>query len=462
MEANTQQILGINTNFESLHYKGLVNSDFRSTMSFMDYDAVVIDTSYIDARYGVDYSKTFQGKRLVSKDESHRMLEDFERTKKQIIEFLKQGKNVFVLMGEHENCFIYTGEIKYSGTGKNARGTNMVTEFEILSFLPIDIKPTMVWGEKFNISCQSPYSVFFQATKDMIYYNAYFEAPEKSSLLVIPNSDKAVSAVFEYEKGKIIILPYPHIEENYATENEWQKCGKKYLDALFDLNNALMSPADTYLLPMWTDNIKILNEEDEANKLEQELKKLKNIEARIKKQEESIKKIQYKKNLLVASGKSLEEVVKETLREIGFKLCDSEVGRSDIIASYKDVDIVAEIKGVSKSAAEKHAAQLEKWVAQFIEEKEHAPKAILIVNGYCDIPLSERTEEVFPNQMLKYCEARGHVLLTTTQLLCLYIEIKDNPSCAEARIMELLSCVGKYQRYRDFENYLKLVQNEES
>ena len=158
----------------------------------------------------------------------------------------------------------------------------------------------------------------------------------------------------------------------------------------------------------------------------------------------------------------MEEVVQETLQEIGFTLSEAEVGRSDIIASYNGTDIVAEIKGVSKSAAEKHAAQLEKWVAQFIEEKEHAPKPLLIVNGYSDTPLVERVEDVFPNQMLKYCAARGHALITTTQLLCLYIEIKKNPTCAEERITELLSCVGKYQRYLDYNNYIKLVQNEET
>ena len=172
--------------------------------------------------------------------------------------------------------------------------------------------------------------------------------------------------------------------------------------------------------------------------------------------------IRKKKILITASGTPLEEVVQETLQEIGFTLSETEVGRSDIIASYNGTDIVAEIKGVSKSAAEKHAAQLEKWVAQFIEEKEHAPKPILIVNGYCDTPLVERVDDTFPNQMLKYCEARGQALITTTQLLCLYIEIKKKPTCAEERIAELLSCVGKYQRYLDYDKYIKLEQNEEN
>ena len=462
MGSNTQNILGINTYFDTIGYEGFTNVDFRSTTSFMDYDAILIDTGYLAYRYGVDRPETFEGKRSISKDESRLMVEEFERTKAQIIELLKQGKNVFVLVTTNENCFIHTGKTEYSGTGRNTRVTNIVTEFNTFSFLPIDLNLTMVSGKRFNMTCESPYSTFFQATKDMIYYNAFFKVPKKSALLMIPNTDKAISAVIEYEKGKIIILPHLYDEDDFESEKEWIEHSKKYLDALFELNNALLSHSDSYVLPIWADSIKVLNEESEENKLEQDIIKLQNLQAKIQKHQELIKAIKKKKMLFTSSGLPLEEVVRETLKEIGVTLLETDARRSDIIASYNHINIVAEIKGVSKSSAEKHAAQLEKWVAQFIEEKGRTPKPILIVNGYCDTPLTERTEDVFPNQMLRYCEARGHVLITTTQLLCMYIDIKNNPDCAEERIMELLTCVGKYQRYLDFENYLKLVNKEES
>ena len=461
MSENTQKILGINTCFSSLKYKGLTNDIFGSNTAFMDYDAIIIDTSYLAENYDKDYNSPFQGRRLLSKNGSAQIKRDFQKTKEQLIEVLKQGKNVFILMGTNENCYIHTGKTEYSGTGKNARGTDYVDIFDVFSFLPIDIKPTLVNGEKFNIACTSPYSSFFQVVKDQVYYDCYFKASSHETLLSIPNTDKAISAVFEYKKGRIIILPYPYTEENFDTEQEWKKFAKKYLDALFKLNNALMIPKNSYVLPSWTENIKILNEQDEELKLATELKKLRALEKKIQNQEELIKEIKAKKILLAATGSILEESVKETLQELGFVLEKTMPGRSDIIASYNDTAIVAEIKGVSKSAAEKHAAQLEKWVSQFIEENEKAPKPLLIVNGYCDTPLIERTQDVFTNPMLKYCESREHALITTTQLLCLYIEIKKNPACAEERITELLSCVGKYQRYQDFQNYLQLINCEE-
>ena len=458
---NTQKILGINTSFSSIKYEGFVNDDIRSSISFMDYDAVIIDTSYLAENYGVDYQKTYQGKRLISKDESHRIVEEFTTIKTQIIEFLKQGKNIFILMAKNDNCFVHTGQTKYSGTGKNARETNVVREFDVFSFLPIEIKPIMVSGDKFNIVCQPPYSTFFQKIKNNVYYDAYFKASKQNSLLALPNSDKAISAYYEYENGKIIVLPYPHDEGFFETQKKWKKFGKEFLNALFELNLALSSSANSYILPQWSNNIKILDEEIEENNLKKEIEKLRNIEKKIEKRNDIIRRIKNKKILLTASGTPLEEMVKETLNEIGFAIRETEKGRSDIVASYKKEDIVAEIKGVSKSAAEKHAAQLEKWVSEFVLAKEKEPKAILIVNGYCDTPLMQRKEDVFPAQMLKFCESRGHALITTTQLLCLYIEIKDNPGCATERIAELLSCVGKYKRYQDFEKYFKIIASEE-
>ncbi|MBQ3202265.1 MAG: hypothetical protein IJB36_01325 [Clostridia bacterium] len=460
MTQTNRKFLGINTNFDSLHYPGFTDMPFKTAISFMDYDAIVIDSSHLAYEYPADYQGTYSGKRLIHKEDSAKMRMDFSRTHEQIVEVLKQGKNVFVLMGKNENCFIYTGKTEYSGTGKNARGTNIVSEYNVFSFLPIEIAPTMVSGDNFNIVCQPPYSTFFQITKDITYYSAYFKAPQKSTLLTIPNSDKAISAVYEYENGKIILLPYPYDKEDFDTATEWKKAGKKYLDALFELDYALSSQADSYIAPLWSDNIKILNEQDEEAKLDKDIQALRKIEGKINKRKQQIETIKKRKILLTASGTPLEEIVKNTLSEIGFTLHQCEVGRSDIIATYHDVDIVAEIKGVSKSAAEKHAAQLEKWVSQFVEEHEHSPKAMLIVNGYCDTPLTERTEAVFPDQMLRYCTAREHVLITTTQLLCLYIEIKNNPSCAEERIKELLSCVGKYQRYSDYQSYLTIIETD--
>lgn len=451
-----KKIVGINTCFESLEYENFDEYEVSARISLLDYDAIVINADYLIRCYTSSYESSYQNKTCLSEYNSAQIVEDYNKIKGQIEELLKQGRNVFVLMGNNDNCYIYTGEKQYSGTGKNARQTNIVREFNAYSFLPIKLNVTEVVGEQIDICCPSPYREFFTNTRDCYYYATYFSTTENSTILgKIKGTDKAIAAVIPFSNGKIVLLPQIYEEEEYNAKESWKENGKKYLDSLFELNRRLSINVDEINVPEWVDNIYILDEKvklKKQNSIESKIAKLQN---ELENEKVAIKEIQKYKLLLTSSGTILEEIVKQVLAELGFTILEAEKGRSDIIAKYGEEAIVAEVKGVTKSAAEKHAAQLEKWVSQYYEENEVSPKGVLIVNGFCDTPLNERLEDVFPQQMLKYCVARGHVLLTSTQLLCLYIEVCKNPTCKEARITELLSCIGKYERYRETKDYLK-------
>ena len=133
-------------------------------------------------------------------------------------------------------------------------------------------------------------------------------------------------------------------------------------------------------------------------------------------------------------------------------------GHADIIAKYKDTDVVVEIKGLTKSASEENTMQLEKWVIEFNDAEKRIPKSILLVNGFLKLPLEERKENVFPSQMQKLSKGRGQCLMTTTQLLCLFIEITEKPACRESRIAELLKTAGVYNRYSNYSRFIKKVK----
>lgn len=450
-----KKILGLNTSFDSLEYSGFHENRFCSTISLLDYDAVVIDVGFlVESNYGTG-ADTFENKMCLSEYASSQIADDFRIIREQLVELLKQGRNLFVLMGRNENCYVHTGEKQFSGTGKNTRQTNIVKQFDMYSFLPVKIKATHVYGSEISTCCKSPYNDFLRKTADYAQYASYFSSIENGTALAkVSGTEKVVAAVIPYEKGKIICLPQPFYEDEYVNPEDWPVCGKNYLDALFELNDRLCLVDEDACYPEWASEICILDEREALSKKEEIANRIQELQEELKQQECVIEKIQRYKLLITSSGGCLEEIVKQVLGELGFSLIDTEKGRSDIIARYNDSYIVAEIKGVSKSAAEKHAAQLEKWVSQFVEENETIPKAVLIVNGFCETPVKDRNEDVFPHQMLKYCEARGHALITTTQLLCLFIEIQHNPECKEERLTELLSCNGKYGRYLNSESYL--------
>jgi hypothetical protein len=182
------------------------------------------------------------------------------------------------------------------------------------------------------------------------------------------------------------------------------------------------------------------------------------LQKRIDAQNERLALLKKYKGLFTSTGEQLENTVKEVFEKLGFQMLPTIKGRADIIAKYKDTDVVVEIKGLTKSASEENTMQLEKWVIEFREAEKRIPKSILLVNAFLKLPLEERKEKVFPSQMQKLSKGRGQCLITTTQLLCLFIEISNNPKCKEARIAELLSTEGVYTRYSNYSRFIKKVK----
>ncbi len=448
---NKNKLLGINTDLDTEVLVCLEEYGFNVNVSFSDYDAVVIDTGYLIRNYEESPLSPYQNKKLLSKNDSHRIVEEFHVLYKQIIDYLKQGKTIFIIIGNNENCFIYNDSL----------GINDKEIFDTYSFLPFNFDITNLTGERYVQCGNNQYKEFFDNTGSLIRYSAQFTLENAVPLLKVPNSDKMISAEMPYKNGRIVLLP--SVEYDYCGEDdeEYEKNKRLYSVELYKLVDKIYNSDSDFIMPKWVNDFYILEEKQQQEKYKSDLLKLEKLKKRIEKEKENLEETQRYKGLLTETGTSLEGIAKKVLLEIGFKLHETESGRSDIIASYKDQNIVAEVKGVTKSAAEKHAAQLEKWVSQFIEENEVTPKALLIVNAFKDTPVFERTEDVFPKQMLKYSEAREHALISTTQLLFLYIEIITNPDKKDDLIAELLSTVGVYNKYENITEYLKPITKED-
>lgn len=442
-----RKILCINSPFGVLHYDGYEQDEFNTSVSFFDYDVVLIDSDYIVDEYEIE-EKLYQNRKVLTENSSFALREQCGFFRKQITDYLQAGKNVFVLIGMNENCIVYTGESKYDGDGKNARKVRIVNEFDMYSFLPFKIEVSHLCGSDIQPCCHAPFADFFKKNCDILEYNGILSTKEKIVQLARVNgADKVVAAAVPYKRGNVVLLPHPWDEGAYDNEKEWREHSISFLNSILELDQNLSVDANQLAFPQWAQKYSILNEAAQLVARDCLLSEMKVMKEKLEQQEQSIRNIQQYKYLITSSGALLEKSVKMVLSNLGFSILEAEDRRSDIIAKYGDTNIVAEIKGVSKSAAEKHAAQLEKWVSQFLEETGSCAKPILIVNGYCALPLDERIESVFPDQMIKYSTLREHALVTTTQLLCLYIEVQNHPECKEERIQELLSTIGIYSRY---------------
>lgn len=151
--------------------------------------------------------------------------------------------------------------------------------------------------------------------------------------------------------------------------------------------------------------------------------------------------------------------VEEIFSELGFEILQAEKNRDDLIVKYGDDIAVVEIKGLSHSAGEKNAAQLEKWRATYLEIHGVNPKGILLVNTYRETPLAERNQPDFPEQMLRYAVGREHCLITAVQFLTLYYEAVKNPQFKEAIIKSLFETVGRYTGNFKWQDYIKIAES---
>jgi hypothetical protein len=253
------------------------------------------------------------------------------------------------------------------------------------------------------------------------------------------------------EQGNLLLLPWLKRYQHYSQSN--QACAK-FIAAFQKLNEHISPKKTTFSFPPWSNHYGWSVERklrDNLLTLQQQAGELsKAIEATSKQlgDEEKLK------ILFTAKGDALTDTVIEALRELGAKAEPGEPGRDDIIIEYERKHAVAEVKGKKSSAAEADAAQLEKWVAGFKEDKGMDPKGILLVNAYCETPLAERTDPPFPDQMLKYSTRREHCLMTTTQLLGLLLEARAHPEKRVELVNSLFLTIGVYQQFSDWRTFL--------
>jgi hypothetical protein len=441
------KVLAIGAFFE---HEFVDTCDFSSTNSFLDYDIVLIDFRYILNEYKANRSGdgTYKGYKCLSDEDSVAIVEDIERRKLEISELLKLGRTVIVYLPSAQICYIDTGEREYSGTGKNRHTTRIVKDIDLLSVLPVKFRTVEATGTNIDFRGEEPFSAFWNINKKYLSFASYYQETIGKPLWFLKGTDRVVGSYLPFEKGNIIFMP------TYSNDDEDEKREKKFFQSIITLVEELNKSTGDFVLPTWSVDYLMPKEDIEQSNLKKYELELKKIINKISKQKKIIAELEEYKILFSGTGRALEIQIGKVLSELGFEVTEGLPGRDDLILKYKDKVAVVEVKGASKSAAEKHAAQLEKWVSEYISKNGIAPKGILIVNAFKDIPLADRNEETFPKQMIKYSKNRNHCLLTGIQLLGLYLDCKANPEKRDEVIERIYSTDGLFMEYPDWTGYI--------
>jgi hypothetical protein len=399
----------------SLQSRYIRETKFLSNTYFLDADILIIDLDAVFMEFYDLFVHDGITDKIVRVDTYTKFLEQVEGRKEELHKYFKGGGNLLLF---HSDRSLKKFKIKDGETTTE-------NEFDFLTIFGLtekEFSTKEVTGH--NTTNDDSYDVFFAEfypTYEVVY-TKYRGRPIAS----VTKTNEAVALRIPFEKGNIVILP--KIELTYEDGEDDEYRFHRFCRALEGIDGILKEQkADTteVKLPEWVKGYHIGNEKQEIELLDDLLKEAEEIYERIELQETKLKEYDQLKMLLFESGKNLEAMVEKIFDAFGYEILESVANRDDVIIKYNDEIAVIEVKGVNGSSGEKQAAQLEKWVSEYTIDHGVVPKGILIVNAFRDKPLDERTEKSFPEQMLKFSKRRDHCLLTTTQLLDLYLSFTN-------------------------------------
>ena len=407
----------------------LVNrTSFEDSTSLLDYDIIIWNPTRLITDYGFTKGPNNVYK-VISSHAALKLSEDIARRKKEMIEALDLGRTLFIIVPNPE---------KYQFPDK---------VYSLTELMPLmDMVIVEASGSAIEFRGEEPFKTFWQVNMENFRYSAFFEKAIGEPILYIKDTQRVVGLRKKQGNGNIVFIPDINLYNPTIFGN--------FINSIIELVEKLNEKISEFIFPDWCQDYKLPDESCEINKLNDIESKLMEIESLLNYQRSILLCMNELKILFSGDGRNLEKVVGRIFSELGFEVEEGLPGRDDLILKYKDRIAVVEIKGVSKSAAEKHARQLEAWVSEYYLKNSISPKGILIINAYKDIPLDKRDKNPFPVQMASFSENRNHCLMTGLQLLGLYLECKSAPTKREEMIDAIFNTNGVLDKYTDWPEFL--------
>jgi hypothetical protein len=428
---------------------------FDSATSCLDYDAVIWNPAHTLHNYSQD--NPYRGLPRLADDSSARAIGDIARRKREFTEMIELGRTVIVFVCPPQLFYYDTGQRQYSGTGRNRQTTHMVREADFWHALPYQVQLHAASGKNLTCSAGAELMELWARHKQFFAYQAYLGKAVGHASWHIAGTKKVAGCVERTREGGLLLLlpmvEFPLVDVANDDDDETPAAAPFFEDLLNTLET-LRDPDASEVLPSWSSDYLLPGESTKRAALVTRTKELQNAEAAVTDAADELRKAQGSKILVSGTGRRLELAVRAVLEHLGGSVTEPPPGRDDWIVSFPEGEGVVEVKGVQGSAAEKHAAQLEKWVAHRVEETGNVPKGILVVNGWRLLPLSERVERIFPDQMLAYSTTRQHCLVTGLQLLGMML-VADTPDKKKACRELLLKTAGRLEGYDDWSAFLE-------
>lgn len=418
--------------------------NYSTNQSLLDADIILFQPDF--SSYNLDSDESYyNGKPCYGKHDSFRLQEDTVHWRKELSTALKSGKTVFVFFRKFEESYIYTGRKEFSGTGRNTRTTNIVTNYHNYHFLPIDV-PSMIpkEGTEIVFTGDSVFSIFWEEFKGYFKYESYFDSKVDNPIFLTRTGEKTVGGLFRVGDGSLVLLPPLVYDEKKfvkwdpkAKSEIWTKeaisFGNRLLKILIDIDKELRRGGDKTPAPAWLSG----NEFDlkEEQRIIGEIEaKTQQIDVLITQKNELIKKIDEAgrlKDLLFEKGKILERAIIAALEILEYKAENYDDGNLELdqlILSPEGERLVGEAEGKDSSAVNiDKFRQLTSNIQEDLKKDEvsHPAVGILFGNGYRLLKPSERSEQ-FTEKCINTAKSSNCILVRTSDLFCVSKYVKES------------------------------------
>lgn len=276
-----------------------------------------------------------------------------------------------MLLNKKESFYIDTGTRLYSGTGKNRKMTINVDQGNNYDFLPIDIgKITSVSGKNIIFSGESLFQLLYNQFKKYFEYRVYLEdIPEATVLFTGKDSSKILGAVFSFNSGHLVALPYIFFNPDKYIEykgNEggeeieaWNEdaliLGSHLTKNLLVIDKNLKQESAKTPEPVWVSNNNYCIGEE--LKISEDINNHKNKIMKIKEKmcilENKLNEEIKLKDLLYEQGKPLENAIIKALKILGYEaenFDDGELEMDQVIISPEKYRYIGECEGKDNKA----------------------------------------------------------------------------------------------------------------
>jgi hypothetical protein len=399
---------------------------FKSSHSLLGYDIVIFDpfAAHIDLvgkQYGAFATVNYDFYQSLKVLVNHRR-EEFE-------ELLDLGKVVVCLVPPPTHI------------------SDGSSSFEVADALGVIISTTTASGQNLESKASGPLRLFYDNSKGTLRYFATLQEPQGDAFLVIAGTQRVVGSYNRIGGGHLLFTP--HFTDK----------GLSFVAGIVAWYKAITRTVSHEPEPSWSTIMSFDLAKREQTNVHQLDEQLRIITAQHEEAVQALDELLAWKRLIYATGDELEEQVGKAFELFEFSVQPGQPGRDDFIVEADGMPAVVEVKGVTGSATEANAAQLEKWTSTYKAEHDGAAaKGILVVNAFRDKPLPQRPQPVFPDQMLPYSERREHCLVSGLQLLGMVLEVLADITAADNVRQRLMTTKGRLEGYDDYRTFLAETQ----